>query len=479
MMSAEKNPTINSGDKKYDMEITRISPRNQGVSIEYKYNGEMPAYISLVITEAETGKLVDEVNGFISEKVINADRLLNNIIYIAEIIGYDYEKNVVMHSNKRLFQTGYFPGRVINYIHPEDFAYAYSGKFPDSPNIIKLENGTYIACHGVMGWEGHNALCLVFVSKDYGKTWSYISRVERCCLAKLFRKGEKIYLMGTTGVKEGDLVLYESRNDCVSWSEPKVLIEHSEDYTLRCGPTAHMEFNGRLWLYVDRRCYSDPAGFQFAVASIPVEFDYMDADNWTFTEFMKFDPTWKNVEQEAWGAFMMEEANLVVNREGELIAMVRYNSHRYDIPEADPTNIKALMFKIDTDNPTAALEFMDAIPFNGTFSKFYIRYDEKTDLYYAILNRMTTNKIWQRNVLSLFSSYDLKSWKVERDFINLEDMEWYENNWESGVQYATWFIEDEDIVAVVRTAMNGADNFHNSNAITFHRFRGFREKYNF
>ena len=39
--------------------------------------------------------------------------------------------------------------------------------------------------------------------------------------------------------------------------------------------------------------------------------------------------------------------------------------------------------------------------------------------------------------------------------------------------------EDEDIVAVVRTAMNDADNFHNSNAITFHRFRGFREKYNF
>ena len=68
---------------------------------------------------------------------------------------------------------------------------------------------------------------------------------------------------------------------------------------------------------------------------------------------------------------------------------------------------------------------------------------------------------------------------MERDLINLEDMEWYENNWESGVQYATWFIEDEDIVAVVRTAMNDADNFHNSNAITFHRFRGFREKYNF
>ena len=84
MMSAEKNPTINFNDNNYDIEITRISPRNQGVSIEYKYNGEMPAYLSLVITEAETGNLVREVNGFISEKVIHADRILNDTIGIYE-----------------------------------------------------------------------------------------------------------------------------------------------------------------------------------------------------------------------------------------------------------------------------------------------------------------------------------------------------------------------------------------------------------
>lgn len=479
MMSAEKNPTININNNTYDIEITRISPRNQGVSIEYKYNGEFPAYLSLVITEAETGKLVREVNSFISEKVISADRILNDTVYIAEIVGYDYEKNVVMRSNKRLFETGYFPGQVINYIHPDDFTYAYSGKFFDSPNIIKLENGTYIACHGVMGWEGHNALCIVLISKDYGKTWNYISRVERCCLAKLFRKGDKIYLLGTTAVKDGDLVLYESDNDCVSWSEPIVLIKHSEEYTLRCSPVAHAEFKGRLWLYIDRRFYSDPAGFQTAVASVAVDSDFKDPENWTFSEFIRYNPSWEGVEQEAWGAFMMEEGNLIVNRDNELVMLIRFNSHRYDIPEADPSNIKAIMFRVNTDDPSAPMEFVKAIPFNGTFSKTYICYDKESDLYYAMLSRMTTNKIWQRNVLSLYSSYDLEHWKVERDLINLEDMEWYENNWESGMHYPTWFIEGDDICAAVRTALNHADNFHNTNAITFHRFRGFREKYNF
>lgn len=477
MMPIEKNPTINNSD--YEIEIVRISPKNQGVSIEYKYKGELPAYTKLVISEAETGDTVCEVDSFISENTIHADRILNDTVYIAEVIGYDYDKKPIMHSNKRLFETGYFPGQVINYIHPDDFTYAYSGKFPDSPNIIKLENGTYIACHGVMGWEGHNALCLVFVSKDYGKTWHYISRVERCCLAKLFRYGEKIYLLGTTDVKQGDLVLYESTDDCVSWSDPITLIEHTEDYTLRCSPIAHAEFKGRLWLYIDRRCYSDPAGFQTAVASVPVDADFADPNNWAFTEFIKYNPEWEGIEQEAWGAYMMEEGNLIVNRNMELIMLIRFNSHRYDIPEADPTNIKAIMFKVDTDNPTAPMEFVKAIPFNGTFSKTYIQYDEETDLYYAMLSRMTTNKIWQRNVLSLYSSYDLEHWKVERDLINLEDMEWYENNWESGMHYPTWFIEGDDIVAAVRSSLNHADNFHNSNAITFHRFRGFREKYNF
>ena len=76
----------------------------------------------------------------------------------------------------------------------------------------------------------------------------------------------------------------------------------------------------------------------------------------------------------------------------------------------------------------------------------------ETDLYYAMLNRMTTNKIWQRNVLSLYSSYDLENWKVERDLINLEDAEWCESNWDSAVQYPTWLIEGEDIIAAVRAA---------------------------
>ena len=84
---------------------------------------------------------------------------------------------------------------------------------------------------------------------------------------------------------------------------------------------------------------------------------------------------------------------------------------------------------------------------------------------------MTTDCIWQRNVLSLATSKDLYKWQIERDLINLEDIGWGEDAWKCGVQYPSYFIEGNDLVSVVRTAINCVDNFHNANAMTFHRFK--------
>lgn len=42
-----------------------------------------------------------------------------------------------------------------------------------------------------------------------------------------------------------------------------------------------------------------------------------------------------------------------------------------------------------------------------------------------------------------------------------------------GFQYADWIFIGDDILAVSRTAINGAYNFHNANYITFHKFKNF------
>ncbi len=476
-MNMEGNPTTNNAKMKSKVEIVRLAPRNQGVDVQFRAEGIEVVCSRVTIRNLETEELVAEKSMVGYDNTFSIDRLLNDIDYVVEVTIYDYDGKEVAKSPQRLLRTGFFPGQVINYNHPEDLTYCDSGRFMGSPCIVKLNNGTYLASHDIF-CGGHGALCFIFVSKDYGKTWKYLSRIERCTWGHMFQRGDRIYMLGTSQEHESDTVLYYSDNDGVSWSEPIVLFKHTKDYELRTSPTAFAEYNGRLWFSICSN-HVTGGGFQTSVISVDASSDFTNKKNWAATPFLKFQASWEGTVGEPWGPCIMEEGNVIVDRNGELTVMVRYNATRYDIPECDPAKIKALMFRVDAENPTAELTFKKAIFFNGTTSKFYLRYDEESDLYYAIANRMTTNKIWQRNILTLFSSPDLDTWRVERDLLNLTDLGWQETDWYSGVQYPTWMIEGDDALAVVRTAMNGANTFHDSNAITFHRFKDFKDRYKF
>ena len=43
----------------------------------------------------------------------------------------------------------------------------------------------------------------------------------------------------------------------------------------------------------------------------------------------------------------------------------------------------------------------------------------------------------------------------------------------TGFQYVDWQFDGQDIIYLVRTAYGGGHNYHDSNRITFHRFRGY------
>ncbi len=71
-------------------------------------------------------------------------------------------------------------------------------------------------------------------------------------------------------------------------------------------------------------------------------------------------------------------------------------------------------------------------------------------------------------------SPDLFHWQIRRDILNYEDNGWPEGSDKVGFQYADWIIDGADLLVLSRTALNGAYNFHNANALTFHRIRNFR-----
>lgn len=500
MKYIENNPTDSRFSKqKGKVNIVRISPFLDGVEIEYRSGLTKNALIKLIVWEFETKKQVFEKVFYTGEKFLTARGLAANIDYVAEVLICDEDLNEIAHSNARLFRCGFYPGKVINYIHPTDKAFVRSGEFIGSPCIVKMDNGSYIVSHDVFCHDntGHSTLCQIFVSKDYGKTWNYLSEIEHCTWGTLFKNNGRLYILGTSDIEGGggNLVLYVSDDEGQSWSDPILLVKKNEESCYRTSTGAVQIFGGRFYMsvgvhkttnqgiskesteFIRGEKVQNQKNLCTAFISVNLDSDIENPGNWTLSEATGYNSEWEGAAP-AWFQIMMEEGNIVLIND-ELKMILRCNSHRYDTPVVDRDNIKYLVFSIDENNPEAAPRFEKAVSFNGALHKFHIQYDEKNERYLALVNRITTDQIWQRNVLSLAESKDLEHWNFIRDLINLEDINWNEDAWECGVQYPQFFIDGDKIVAVVRTAINGADNFHNSNAVTFHVFNNIYDKYKY
>ena len=132
---------------------------------------------------------------------------------------------------------------------------------------------------------------------------------------------------------------------------------------------------------------------------------------------------------------------------------------------------KILVYRVNTDDPDAPLAYSHAVEFPGNLSKFMIKYDETSGRYYSIVSRRIDEPKTGRNLLSLLSSADLAHWALERDLIDHRD----DDTKQVGFQYVDFLFDREDIIYLCRTAMNKANNFHNSNYSTFHRIKNFRK----
>ena len=82
---------------------------------------------------------------------------------------------------------------------------------------------------------------------------------------------------------------------------------------------------------------------------------------------------------------------------------------------------------------------------------------------------------WQRNILSLCCSGDLRNWKILKNLLTDDTgLPPEESVRYTGFQYADWEFDGDDLIYLVRMSYRGARNYHDSNRITFHRERNFR-----
>ena len=369
----------------------------------------------------------------------------------------------------RLARPGKVYGTVVNYLHPLDTAYSFSGNFLCSPCLLRHPDGFLLASMDVFQGCAPQNLTLIFRSDDDGETWSYVSELFPCFWPRMFIHKGVLYILACS-TEYGDLLIGASYDGGKSFTEPTVLFRGTNGKNKMPGvhknPQPVVEYNGRIYNTLEWGSWG--LGYHAAmVMSADIDADLLSADSWSFSQPLLYDENWEGVGKGRSAGTI--EGCLTVGKDGQL-----YNVMRYDMLKMEARYGLALRYLVNTEDPEAPLSFERAIEFPANHSKFEIRYDEKTETYFSIASRITCPEdAGKRTLLSLLASKDMVHWETLCDLIDERAND--STGKKIGFQYVDFFWEGEDIIYLCRTAMNKAASFHDTNYITFHRIPDFRK----
>ncbi|MBQ7725771.1 MAG: exo-alpha-sialidase [Clostridia bacterium] len=359
-------------------------------------------------------------------------------------------------------------GTVVNFLSPEDPIYDFSGNSLCSPCIVKLADNTFLVSMDVYKCRAGQNLTKLFCSDDGGKSWRYLTDLFPCFWGKLFLHHGKLYMLSMT-TEYGDLQISCSEDEGKTWSDFVRLFPGSGNRDAggpHKAPLNITAYKGRLWTAVDFGTWEKETFHASGVLSIGEEEDFLCPENWVMSGFLPFSNDWEGApEGKSRGCL---EGNVLILPDGNL-----YNLLRYQIHTCTPSCNKAVYLHIDAEKPEQTPEFFKIVDFEGGLSKSAVLYDEISNSFVAIVNRVADPEhVMGRNVLALTTSKDGLVWRTVCDLVGTDIGG--ENYAKVGVQYPDALIDGEDLVWVQRTACNSAANFHDSNYITFHRFKNFR-----
>lgn len=380
----------------------------------------------------------------------------------------DYEFYVTAGDKKsriRLARCNKSVGVVVNYLHPEDEAYGFSGHYLCSPSLLKHPDGYLLASMDVFAFEHPQNLTLIFRSFDMGKTWHYVSELMPCLWGKMFLHKGDIYMIGCS-TEYGDLLISKSTDGAKTFGAPVVLLRGTNGKDGKCGchtnPQDVVYFNGRIYRSFE---WGNWACNEFHHAAMVMSCDENDdllvPENWTFSYPKTFNPKDAPEISDMKEYTMAIEGTLCISPDNKLLNIMRFDKQGH-----------ALVYEVDTQNLDAPLKYSYCMPFNANNSKFTIKYDEISKKYYTIANYIFDyEKVRARNYQVLMKSDDLKSWEIAKELIDYRD----DDHEKIGFQYVSFEFVGDDIIYLSRTAINNANSFHNTNYQTFHKIENFRK----
>lgn len=184
-------------------------------------------------------------------------------------------------SAMRFFRTGEYPGRMVNYLHPKDTQYAFSGRALCTPCIVKLPSGTLMASMDVYASRAPQNIELIFRSRDNGQTWEYVTDLFPCTWGLLFVHRDRLYIMATH-TENGDLIISTSPDEGETWADP-VRLFYGSGSPLEAGwqrqATPIIEHNGKLLTSMDYGGWAPLGGYGIHTLSIDSDADLLAAEN--------------------------------------------------------------------------------------------------------------------------------------------------------------------------------------------------------
>lgn len=356
------------------------------------------------------------------------------------------------------------PGVVVNH-SPKS-----SEIFVGSPGICILPNGNYLISHDESGpgTVGYPNVTKIFLSTDKGLTWNQISTINGQTWSNIFEYNGDVYLMGVVA-PISHCIIRKSTDNGITWTTPNDansgLLISGKYHTSAVPMVIH---NGRIWRAMEAKSSLLsvwPKMYNAMIMSAPLGSDLLKANSWTKSNQLSYDSTYLEGNFGGW-----LEGNMVLDNQGNMKLIMRVEL---------PGNMDEYAAKIDCESDGKTISFNPTSGFNkmpGAAKKFTIRYDPVSRKYLTLSNYVTpTLKTmtpgYVRNSLALCSSEDLQNWKVDEIILQHDDVKFH------GFQYVDWLIEGNDIIFVSRTAYDdefgGADTYHNSNYITFHRIKNY------
>ncbi len=416
------------------LHIVRLAPGKEQVALEWRSTLPAQGYTCLYRPRGSKAWLRQPAEG-------------STLLLTGLVDDTDYELCIEadsgVQSEIRLAKTGFVPGVVVNYIHPEDETYAFSGYYTCSPSIVRLPGGGLLASHDVFAGAAPQNLTLLFRSDDDGVTWRYVTQLFPCFWGTLFCHRDRVYMVATS-TEYGDLLVGCSQDEGQTWGMPTVIARgacHCREKGFHKAPCRVELAYGRLWTAVEYGTWAKN-DYVSCVLSAGENADLMDAASWTLTQPLHYGRDWTA----APGYIPAIEGNVITGPDGALYNCMRTGTRQL------------LMLKLDPAHPEQPEQFAGVADFDQGHTKFEIH--RQGDRYLSLGNLPP-----QRNRLAVLESHDLKNWTFLCDVVDARE----HDPQQVGFQYPAFLWEGDRLTILSRTAWHGAHNFHDSNYITVHK----------